>query len=387
MRRHVGDDGEWGSLEDKSRVVARVASKLFATSIPESNVIVETLERVTDASQDANSVRPRLGAAIDAGVPATASDADLRANPLAIRTETRLGITWSDLDQRWARARPQTLTEAVALLAKESHREQHVCVSALRDLLLVSSVPEAERTGHGDTRGFFAFKLHQFLSGAGHAFATLEAPGARSVTLEGQQFLPGSPDKRLYPTHFCRECGQEYHPARLVTEGSQRWLLPRDIDDAAVAFADISDADDDDGQTDGEIFGFVTLDAHDNEFTFTDKDEDYPESWLDFDAGGNPRLKAARRNERVKPLTVGPDGRVGAGAKAWFLPGKFKFCLRCRTTPASAARDRTRLASLSAEGRSSATTVLVASALRWMHGGQSGLDLFTRKLLGFTDNQ
>lgn len=36
-----------GSVEDKSRVVARVASKLFAVAIPESNVIVETLERVT----------------------------------------------------------------------------------------------------------------------------------------------------------------------------------------------------------------------------------------------------------------------------------------------------------------------------------------------------
>ncbi|MCK5806619.1 MAG: ATP-dependent helicase, partial [Lentisphaeria bacterium] len=50
-------------------------------------------------------------------------------------------------------------------------------------------------------------------------------------------------------------------------------------------------------------------------------------------------------------------------------------------------RDRTRLASLSAEGRSSATTVLVASALRWMHGLGSGMELYTRKLLGFSDNR
>ncbi|MCA9634143.1 MAG: ATP-dependent helicase, partial [Myxococcales bacterium] len=60
---------------------------------------------------------------------------------------------------------------------------------------------------------------------------------------------------------------------------------------------------------------------------------------------------------------------------------------RCGHTQGGAARDRTRLASLSAEGRSSATTVLVASALRWMHGDQSGLEQFTRKLLGFTDNR
>jgi hypothetical protein len=35
-----------GSLEDKSRVVARVASRLFSTSMSESSAIVETLERV-----------------------------------------------------------------------------------------------------------------------------------------------------------------------------------------------------------------------------------------------------------------------------------------------------------------------------------------------------
>jgi Lhr-like helicase len=373
-----------GSLEDKSRVVARVASKLFAASVPDSNVIVETLERVTDPSQDAGSVRALLGTAIDAGVSSSATDADLRNNAVAIWTETRLGITWSDQDQRWVRARPQTLTEAGALLAKESGRDQGGCAKVLRALLLVSSVPEAERTGRGNTRGFFAFKLHQFVSGAGHAFATLESPGLRRVTVEGQQYLPESPEKRLYPVHFCRECGQEYHPVRLVA-GVE--LLPRDIDDAPIAHTDGHDAGDDNGETDGEIFGFVTLDGADKDFTFGDQDEDYPESWLDFDKAGNPRLKPGRRSERVKGLRVAPDGVVGSGEKAWFLPGKFKFCLRCRTTPSSAARDRTRLASLSAEGRSSATTVLVATALRWMHGSQSALEGSTRKLLGFTDNR
>jgi len=84
---------------------------------------------------------------------------------------------------------------------------------------------------------------------------------------------------------------------------------------------------------------------------------------------------------------VTPDGKAGAGIRAWFIPGKFRFCLRCGVTHGGAARDRNRLASLSAEGRSSATTVLVGSALRWMHGESSGLDAVKRKLLGFTDNR
>jgi Lhr-like helicase len=377
-----------GSLDDKARVVARVASKLFATALPESNVIVETLDRVTDPALNDVAVRPRLGDAIDAGIPVTASDVELRANPLAVWTETRMGITWSDPDQRWVRARPLTLTEAVQQLAAESGRSAEACRMALRNLLLVSSLPQSQRTGiSGKASSFFAFKLHQFISGAGHAFATLEAPGARTVTVEGQKFLPGAPEKRLYPVHFCRECGHEYHPIRLVTEGAHRCVLPRDIDDAPVARSDADGPTEHEGESDGEVFGFLTLQLKDEDFTFTDSTEDYPESWLEFDAVGNPRLKPHYRAARPQSINVLPDGRLGSGEKAWFLKGKFRFCLRCRGTHTSAARDRTRLASLSAEGRSSATTVLVASGLRWMHGAGSGLEAFTRKLLGFTDNR
>ena len=67
-----------GSVDDKSRVVARVASKLFAVAIPESNVIVETLERVTDSGANAASVQSLLGAAVDKPIPTDVSDQILR---------------------------------------------------------------------------------------------------------------------------------------------------------------------------------------------------------------------------------------------------------------------------------------------------------------------
>jgi hypothetical protein len=111
-------------------------------------------------------------------------------------------VSFSDVDQRWVRARPLTVTEAVDALSKESGRDPASCRTALRDLLLISSIPEAERTAgsHGSPRSFFAFKLHQFISGAGHAFATLDRPGRRAVTVEGQQFLPSDPE------NVCTRC-------------------------------------------------------------------------------------------------------------------------------------------------------------------------------------
>ena len=121
-----------GSIEDKNRVVAGVTSKLFGNRIAESNVITETLERITDETATAESVRPDLGEAIDAGVPSRISDAALREHPLAVWVETRLGISFSEIDQRWVRAKPMTVTEAVAELAAESGRPDAPCRQALR---------------------------------------------------------------------------------------------------------------------------------------------------------------------------------------------------------------------------------------------------------------
>lgn len=336
-----------GSLEDKGRVVARVASKLFSIEIPESNVIVETLERVTDSAQSAKSVQAALGPAIDAGLASNISDAALRTHPLTIWVETRLGVSWSEIDQRWVRARPLTVEEAARALSTDAGREVSACRSALRSLLLVSSIPERERAGapEASARGFFAFKLHQFISGAGHAYATLEAPGQRTVNVDGQQFLPGEPDKRLYPVHLCRDCGHEYHPVRFVTDGGDKSFLARDIDDAAPVRPDDDESatDDADGAPDREIFGFLTPHARDADLTFADRDEDYPETWLEYDAAGNPRLQMHYRGARARSVTVAPNGKLGAGTRAWFIPGKFRFCLRCGATQGGAARDRNRL--------------------------------------------
>lgn len=380
-----------GSARNKQKVVADVASKLFATKIDPSFVVQETLERVTDSTQDGTSVKPMLAAAIDAGINPRATDQELKNHPLAIWVEATLGMRRTEANPAWHRAQPRSVTEAVEALEADSGRPKDACRRALRDLLLISSVPEVERTGseHGSVRSFFAFKLHQFFSGAGHAYATLEAAGRRSVTVDGQQFLPGEPDKRLFPVHFCRDCGHEYHPARYVVEDGQRMFLARDIDDAAPAKPDDDDLSDVEGEDtpDREVFGFLTPHAPDADFTFADREEDYPETWLEFDAAGNPRIKSHYRAARPQSVTVAPSGKLGSGIRAWFIPGKFRFCLRCGVTQGGAAKDRNRLASLSAEGRSSATTVLVGSALRWMHGEASGLTAHKRKLLGFTDNR
>ena len=126
----------------------------------------------------------------------------------------------------------------------------------------------------------------------------------------------------------------------------------------------------------------------DPDYAFTGALEDYPEDWLETGPRGGIRLRSNRRRFAPREITVDPGGAVGTtGRRAWFLPGKFRFCPACKDQPPSQAREINKLASLSAEGRSSATTLLVSSALRWMNGAASSVPADKRKLLGFTDNR
>lgn len=126
----------------------------------------------------------------------------------------------------------------------------------------------------------------------------------------------------------------------------------------------------------------------DADYAFTGALEDYPEDWLETGAKGAIRLRSNRRRLAPREITVDPGGAVGTtGRRAWFLPGKFHFCPACKDQPPTQAREINKLASLSAEGRSSATTLLVSSALHWMNGAVNSVPADKRKLLGFTDNR
>ncbi|MBM3559309.1 MAG: DUF1998 domain-containing protein, partial [Alphaproteobacteria bacterium] len=314
-----------------------------------------------------------LAAIVDQGAPTKSDNASLRVHPLAVWIELEIGLHDRE---KLSRREPATLASAAARLAEQTGREPAKCAAALRGMLMLMNRPEKERGGTGDT-SFLAFKLHRFISGAGHVHATLRRPGQRKVRLEGQQFHPDDREARLYPTYFCRVCGQEHHPVTIVEQDGRQVLLPRSIDDMPI---------DDDSEEARP--GFLMPEPTDDEFDFAGAPEDYPESWIELGPGGQTRLRANRRRQVARKVSVAADGSMGAGElDAWFLPGRFAFCPTCRDTPAPQARDINKLAGLSAEGRSSATTILIASALRWMNRAGSEVPTDKRKLLDFTDNR
>ena len=359
-----------GTIEDQNKTVAEVASKLFGAPITAHDVIGETLERITDDTLDLTAIRPLLAARITAGKHEWQGFDDFRRDPLAVWLELTLGIDLSALEKP-RRATPCTLTDAAARLSADAGVDSSAAKETLQSFLVAAS---ALRTPQG--RAPFAFKLHQFVSGPGKVMTTLEPEGKRHITLDAQRFAPGRQQEGalLFAAHFCRECGQEYHPAWRNKDGH---FEPREIDDLA--------ADDAEGGN-KPTWGFLA--PRRTTQSYGGRLEDLPESWLDL-TKAEPKVKPAYREAVPQEQLVDATGRPGSGQPYWFIPGKFRFCLNCGFVHEAYGRDVNRLASLSGEGRSSATTILTLSLLRQLFA-EADLppDLpDPRKLLGFSDNR
>jgi Lhr-like helicase len=359
-----------GSDAGRAKAVADVASRLFGTTIGSESIIDESLQRATNDSLKLEHVRSKLPDILSKDLPASLPDDFLCKYPLAVWVELTIGL---EDGQELKRKKPIPFKDAVDLLSRDSNVEPEICRNALERFLTRISLPEMERGGSGSA-AFLAFKLHRFISGAGEIFTTLtEHP--RRVLFDGQLEDPDAPGNRLYPTRFCRECGHEVHVVT-KTDDDGVLFIPRNIDDTPL------------DDQDGDLAGYLTpIGDSDPDYAFTGEVETYPEDWRE-ERNGIERIRANRKSRLPQMVTVNPDGRENSSGKSfWFIPGRFGFCPCCLDQQHPSMRERSKLAGLSGEGRSSATTLLVATALEWMNRDESGVLPEKRKLLGFTDNR
>lgn len=350
--------------EDAGRkAVAAVGSLLFGSPVQPDDVITESLKRCTEGVPS-DAV---LKAAVLQPEPMPDGIEAFRVDPLACWIEMNIGLEGGETLRR---RRPVTLTAAAEVLARQTDLSEEQCRAALAGRLVAMSDCKDPQD-----RAFMAFKLHRFLSGAGHAHATLQPAGKRRVTLAAEKFDRENAAARLYPVFFCRECGQEVHSVTIDPAGL---LVARSIDLTPRDGAD----------EDGAEHGFLVPDA-DGSLGFSGAIEDYPDDWIELSPSGQSRLRATHRGKHDgRMMMLGADGRRDEGGlRCWFFPGKYRFCPNCKDQPPPGARDINKLAGLSAEGRSSATTLITATALDWMEKAHVPEQAHRRKLLGFTDNR
>jgi len=364
-----------GSYAEQRAQVAAVGTQIFGVPVEPQQVIGETLHRATVPYADEMAFRRDLRTAVEAGtdlfVPRGYSD--FIAHPLSIWIEATFGLR--ELDGRLVRQLPRSIEGeegAARELADITHVDERTCAEIIQRWLLAGYHCEP----NPDT-GFapFAFRVHQFISPGDTAYATIEAESTRYITLTGQHYVPGERERILFPMCFCRECGQEYYTVRLQETGDvPRHVIPREFSDRLP---------DDDGEA---VYLYVSSHKPWPEDIEDLIDGEYlPDDWIE-ERNGKRRVRGHRRDKLPRHLRLSASGEEGAqGQSCVYIPTPFLFCLNCGISYGPRQGDFGKLATLSSEVRSSATTLLSLSTIRSLK--MSDLAQQAQKLLSFTDNR
>lgn len=364
-----------GTWDQQREQVARVASQLFGTTISATNVIGETLRRATDASRlGAEGFAQELGGRLKTPTdPASVTYEQFIGDPLSIWIESTVGV--SEVGGRLVRQPPRPIHGTWGIggvLADIAGIDEAEAGSQIQAQLMAGYKITNPVTGFRT----FAFRLHQFISRGETVYASLEDEETRYITTNQQKFVPEQKAEGhlLLPLVFCRECGQEYYSVllkRIEGEG---------VEGAARPFGERS-------QTKNEEAGYLYVST---EHPWPTKVEGVvaliPDDWVE-DHSGAQRVTSYYRKYLPRILRFGPDGKQhDEGVEAAFVPEPFRFCLHCGVTYGGAQRsDFGKLAGLGSGGRSTATTILAESVIRWLR--KSDLAPEARKLLSFTDNR
>ena len=335
--------------EERRQAVADFAAHFFGHPIRAEHIIEETLEPITEGGLPSPE---EVRAAFYEPLPD--NPADFRRHPLSRWTEYALGIQ-KEADGRLVRRPPRTLSDAARELAEITEQDEATCKERLREVLL-----HALHLSSQNDRPLFPFKLHQFISQGRSVYATLEAPETRQFRLESHSL---ETEQTVWaPLRFCRICGQDYY--RVVQLDGRFLPLPPEAEDLL-----------EEGTP-----GYLMPDFPE----LPELEELIPSSW--YDQRGN--LSNTWRNRVPRKVWVFPNGQFSTeeaegATPMWWQADRFWLCLRCGEHYTARESEFSKLAALSTEGRTSATTVLATALLR--HAKQTGA--IRDKLLTFTDNR
>ncbi len=358
-----------GSRFERRKEVARVASRVFGVTVKPERVIEETLRRSVPRNE--THTPAQLRDAVRSPLPEAFYDR-LIVNPLTAWIEDTFGV--EEEDSHLLRRTPITLRAGAEALAKATGEGIDPCEKRLRALFQHGA---SVRTPEGQP--LFAFKLHQFISGGGSVYGTLETEPDRLLTLQGQHYAPDG-EKLLFPLVFCRECGQEYYLAEWHQHEGR--VIPRPPMPTPE-------------EEEGEVRdGYLLLDADPENPVWTDAEQDaLPDNWFNFSKSGQRTSPKAEFAEYIpRRIHVSVKGDVLSASEertfsAWFLPRPFLTCLHCGVVYTKRDKnDFGKLARLSSEGRSTATTLQSISTVSHLRREET-VDETARKLMSFTDNR
>jgi ATP-dependent helicase YprA (DUF1998 family) len=360
-----------GTYDERTSAVAKMATQMFGTLVKPEHIIEETLVRTTSSVEQDEQFLEQLSQRVREGGRTLPQDyQSFIKDPLSVWVEETFGITTRE--GSIVRTTPKSISGengAAMKLSNDTGQPIEQCVEAIQQALLAGYTCEPHpETGTPP----FAFRLHQFISKGDTMYASLERKPW--LTLQGQQYVPNDRERVLLPLVFCRECGQEYYCVRLK-DGK---FIPRELNDQYNP----------DGKA-GFLYHSEENPWRDDEDSLRDR---LPEDWLEEYRNGT-RVRRNRQKDLPYAVHVRTDGTnvesFGSDESlldCHFAPAPFRFCLHCGVSYGSRQiGDFAKLASLSSEGRSTATTILSLSAIRRLR--EAPQQPIPPKMLSFTDNR
>jgi very-short-patch-repair endonuclease len=359
-----------GSWQDQRAAVARVARLLFGAAVGPDNIVGETLERATDKLDFTDpAVKALLAADVSTGIPPADYEGFI-GSTLSAWIELALGV--DDLDGRLTRVTPRSITGPTGVakdLATLTGEDESKCAASIQAWLL-----QGNQIGRPDGRfSVFAFRLHQFISKGDTVYVSIDRPRNRFITLNAQTRMPEDFGTMLFPLVFCRACGQDYYSVVRKTHSHGTVVYE------PTALADQT-ADEDTIVESGYL---LVSDEQPWPANESESLERLPDEWKEFDG----RVKSYQRKSVPRLVRVNKGGaEADVGIPAAFVRGPFKFCLSCGISYGGrASSEFSKLGTLGSEGRSTATTLLTMSAIRYLR--TTDLSKQAQKVLSFTDNR
>lgn len=368
-----------GSTDAQKREVAKVAQTLFGVPFEGTQVIGETLERATPEVDFLDQgVIQAIRGAIETGTSPPESYAEFRDHALASWIESTFGVRTEKQTKQVVRQAPRRLQgedSAAGDLARLTSTDPSRCVAVLRQFLLKGS---ELRRNESSRFPIFAFRLHQFFTRGDTVWATIEQGADRHLEMSKKGSKPGDPDKPLFPLVFCRQCGTAYYRVKITED--RKAVLPRED----------RREENDEGSSDAYLYVSETA-----PWPQTDGSallDRIPAFMKETTSQGVERVRPDARGDLPQPVFIDAGGRLvseGQGVAAALILRNFLFCLEpsCGIAYTKLQRsERTKLATLGVDNRSTATTILAVRSLIELQGDRD-LKTEARKLLSFTDNR
>ena len=370
-----------GSTAEQKNAVANVAETLFGTNFTDQQVIGETLERATPEYDFSDQkIKNTLQERIRSAAPPPAEYNAFQSHPLSSWIESTFGVQTEANTNVLIRQTPRALEgdgSASKELAELTATDEELCANVLMKFLREGS---DLRKDESSRYPLFAFRLHQFFTRGDTVWTTIESEANRHIELSKLGSKPGEPNKPMYPLVFCRSCGQAYYRVYDKHEDEIRTLSPRED----------RHAEGEDGSNDAYLY--ISSEspwpvANDQNLL-----ERLPQFMKETGPGGVERVRTDKRGDLPESISVQASGKTGTEEDhipAAIIHKNFLFCLNpsCGIAWEKAQRaERTKLATLGVDNRSTATTILALRSLLELQT-DSTLSPDARKLLSFTDNR